>query len=153
MFEASRTFGFSLHFNTGLGGAPAEALARARDTSTNPAVLSAFALVISADGEGPAYHGIKGHEPDSATGRKARAIIGRNMDRLRALVPDPGAYVSESNYFQKDWQRAYWGSNYPRLVQIKQKYDPDGLFIVHNGVGSEDWSADGFTMPVRRAPS
>jgi hypothetical protein len=25
------------------------------------------------------------------------------------------------------------------------KYDADGLFFVHHGVGSEDWSADGFT--------
>jgi hypothetical protein len=32
----------------------------------------------------------------------------------------------------------------PRLRQIKDKYDPDGLFFVHHGVGSEDWSADGF---------
>ena len=29
-----------------------------------------------------------------------------------------------------------------------EKYDPDGLFFVHHGVGSERWSADGFT-PVR----
>jgi hypothetical protein len=28
---------------------------------------------------------------------------------------------------------------------VKGKYDPDGLFFVHHGVGSEDWSADGFT--------
>jgi FAD/FMN-containing dehydrogenase len=144
MFEASRVSGFSLHFNKGLAGAPTEALARSRDTSTNPAVLSAFALVIAADGEGPAYPGIRGHEPDVGTGRKARTIIGRSMDRLRALAPEPGAYVSESNYFQKDWQRAYWGGNYERLAAIKQKYDPDGLFIVHNGVGSEGWSTDGF---------
>jgi FAD/FMN-containing dehydrogenase len=38
-----------------------------------------------------------------------------------------------------------WGGNYARLAQIKQKYDPDGLFFVHNGVGSEQWSTDGFT--------
>ena len=25
------------------------------------------------------------------------------------------------------------------------KYDPTGLLFVHHGVGSEDWSADGFT--------
>ncbi len=30
-------------------------------------------------------------------------------------------------------------------AQVKDKYDPDGLFFVHHGVGSEDWSPDGFT--------
>ena len=29
---------------------------------------------------------------------------------------------------------------------IKDRYDPGGLFFVHHGVGSEDWSADGFTQ-------
>ena len=28
---------------------------------------------------------------------------------------------------------------------MKDKVDPDGLFFVHHGVGSEDWSPDGFT--------
>jgi hypothetical protein len=27
---------------------------------------------------------------------------------------------------------------------VKARYDPHGLFFVHHGVGSEDWSADGF---------
>jgi hypothetical protein len=67
------------------------------------------------------------------------------MNQLRAISGVTGSYVSESNYFQKEWQQAYWGSNYPRLAQVKQKYDPDGPFFVHNGVGSEGWSTDGFT--------
>ena len=67
------------------------------------------------------------------------------MGELRKLVPNPGSYVSESNYFEADWQGAFWGTNYPRLRQLKDKVDPDGLFFVHHGVGSEDWSADGFT--------
>jgi hypothetical protein len=70
------------------------------------------------------------------------------MNHLRALVPNPGSYVSESNYFEKDWQQSYWGTNYQRLADIKRKYDPDGLFFVHNGVGSEQWSTDGFTKLV-----
>ena len=37
------------------------------------------------------------------------------------------------------------GENYDRLLAVKGKYDPDGLFFLHHGVGSEDWSADGFT--------
>jgi hypothetical protein len=28
---------------------------------------------------------------------------------------------------------------------VKARYDPAGLFFVHHGVGSESWSADGFT--------
>jgi hypothetical protein len=30
-------------------------------------------------------------------------------------------------------------------LTIKDRYDPDGLFFGHHGVGSERWSADGFT--------
>lgn len=145
LFASSRVFPIGLHFNKALAGAPQEAIAAAKDTAMNPQVLSAFALVIVADGEGPAYPGIRGHEPDTRAARNSRARVGRSMDILRALVPKPGAYFNESNYFEKNWQEGYWGENYPRLAAIKKKYDPDGLFYVHDGVGSEDWSADGFT--------
>jgi len=145
LFASSRIFDVQLAFNKGLAGAPPDAIAGAKDTAMNPAVLTAFALVIVADGQGPAYPGIPGHEPSVAEGRKAAARIDQCVNQLRAVAGDNGAYVSESSYFQRDWQQAYWGSNYARLAQIKQKYDPDGLFFVHNGVGSEQWSTDGFT--------
>ena len=67
------------------------------------------------------------------------------MSELRALVPDPGAYVSESNYFENQWQRAYWGEQLSASRRNQRKYDPDGLFFVHHGVGSEQWTPDGFT--------
>ena len=67
------------------------------------------------------------------------------MAELSKAAPEAGAYVSESDYFQPNWQAAYWGANYPRLLAAKRKYDPQGLFFVHHGVGSEAWSADGFT--------
>ena len=67
------------------------------------------------------------------------------MNVLRALAPEGGSYVSESSYFEKGWQRSHWGANYACLAAIKKRYDPDGLFYVHHGVGSEEWSADGFT--------
>jgi len=67
------------------------------------------------------------------------------MRELRKLVPGPAAYVSESNFFERCWQQAFCGPNYPRLRAVKAKYDPAGLFFVHHGVGSEAWSADGFT--------
>ena len=145
LYAASRSSYFELHFNKGLAGAPPEALAAAKDTATNPEVLSAFALAIAADAQGHAYPGIPGFEPSLDRGREAAARVRQCVDHLRAIVPNGGAYVSESNYFEHEFQQAYWGSNYPRLAKIKQKYDPDGLFFVHNGVGSELWSADGFT--------
>jgi hypothetical protein len=145
LFAASRHHGVELHFNKGLAGSPRDAVADARDTAMNPAVLTAFALALSADGQWPAYPGVAGHEPNEAVGRHAAGRVGSCMNELRALVPEPGAYVSESNFFEKDWQHAYWGANHARLAQIKKKYDPSGLFFVHNGVGSEEWSADGFT--------
>jgi FAD/FMN-containing dehydrogenase len=140
----------SLHFNKGLAGAPPEAIAAARDTATNPAVLGAFALAIIAGGGPAVYPGVAGHSPDDAEAGSDAKAIGRAMGELRKLVPDPGSYVSESNYFEKKWQRAFWGSNYPRLRAIKQKYDPSGLFFVHHGVGSEDWSPDGMSRVATR---
>jgi FAD/FMN-containing dehydrogenase len=53
--------------------------------------------------------------------------------------------VSESNFFEQNWQASYWGKNYPKLKAVKNKYDPDGLFFVRHGVGSEEWTDDGFT--------
>jgi hypothetical protein len=141
LFAASRQWDLELHVNKGLaGGAPA-ALAAARDTATNPAMLDAFALAIIG-GYGPSA---LVHRPDLAAARRNAKSIAAAMAELRKLVPDAGAYVSESSFFQEDWQRAYWGSNYPRLRAVKQRYDPDGLFFVHHGVGSEDWNDDGFS--------
>jgi hypothetical protein len=67
------------------------------------------------------------------------------MNELAKVAADPGSYVSESDFFDPQWQRSFWGSNYAKLATVKKKYDPDGLFVVHHGVGSEEWSADGFT--------
>ncbi len=145
LFAATRKFAVGLHFNKGLAGAPPERVAEARETATNPAVLDAFALGIIATGKPHSAPGMPGHEPDLAEGRRQAAAVGAAADALRAVVPDAGAYVSESNYFDRGFPRSYWGPNYPRLQAVKKKYDPAGLFFVHNGVGSEEWSSDGFT--------
>jgi len=145
LFAGSRRWRVALHFNKGLAGAPPEAIAAARDTATNPAATEAFALAISAAEGPPAFAGVAGHEPDLAKARDNAERVTAAMVELRKLVPQPGAYVSESNYFEADWQNAFWGANYPRLRAVKDRYDPQGLFFVHHGVGSEDWSPDGFT--------
>ena len=140
LFACSRRTGVSLHCNKGLAGAPPDAIAAAKDTPMNPAVTTAFALAIAGDGQGPAYPGVRGREPSVAEGRAARARVHKGMNYLRSLVPVPASYVNETDYFEADWQRAFWGDNYARLLEIKRKYDPGGLFTVHHGVGSETQS-------------
>ena len=145
LFEAAQQWEVGLHFNKGLYGAPPAVLAAARDTATHPGVLDAFALAIIACGGGPAFPGMPGAQIDQPDGRRRAARVRAAMDSLRKVAPDAGAYVSESDFFQARWQDTYWGANYPKLLKIKQRYDPDGLFTVRHGVGSEAWSADGFT--------
>ncbi|KAF3924998.1 hypothetical protein AA313_de0202396 [Arthrobotrys entomopaga] len=71
---------------------------------------------------------------DDITYNKVRA--------LKQLSPDSGAYFNEPDVFEPDWQWAFFGKNYPRLRDIKQKYDPTGLFWCRSCVGSEDWSEE-----------
>ena len=145
LFAASRDWSVYMQFNKGLAGAAPEAVAAAKDTAMNPAVLDAFALAIIAGGRPATYPGIPGHEPDLSLARREAGRIEQAMDELRKIAPDAGSYVSETNFFEPSWQQAFGGPNYPRLLSIKKKYDPAGLFFVHHGVGSEEWSADGFT--------
>jgi FAD/FMN-containing dehydrogenase len=144
LFAAAQHWGVSLHFNKGLAGASPEAIDAARDTAMNPAALDAFALIICAAEGPPAYPGVLGHESDLSTARKHANAIDKAMNEVRKLLPNVGSYVAESDFFDEAWRQSFWGPNYTRLLAIKEKYDPDGLFFVHHGVGSEHWSADGF---------
>jgi FAD/FMN-containing dehydrogenase len=145
IFASTRQWGSEFHFNKGLAGAPAEEITSARNTATNPLVLDAFALVIIGSAGPPASPGMTEPPPDLVRARDAAAHAARAMEELLKVAPAAGAYVSESDYFQINWQRAFWGTHYPKLLEIKRKYDPQGLFFVHHGVGSEYWSEDGFT--------
>lgn len=144
MFAASRHFEVELHFNKGLAGAPAERLAEARDTPMNPAVLDAFALAIIASGEPTRSPNLPGYEPNMERARDHAKRIAAAAEALRAVAPHAGSYFNETSYFEKEFQTSFWGPHYPRLLEIKHKHDPDGLFFVHHGVGSEGWSRDGF---------
>jgi FAD/FMN-containing dehydrogenase len=145
LFAATRHWTVSLHVNKGLAGASAEVIDAARQTATNPVVLDAFALAISGAEGPPAYPGIAGREPDLAAARRDASAIDKAMNEVRKLIPAVGSYLAESDFFDERWREAFWGSNYIKLLAVKDRYDPDGLFFVHHGVGSERWSDDGFT--------
>ena len=139
LVAAAKRWELSLDFKKGLAGAPAEAIAAAKDTAMNPAVTEAFALAMCGAGGPPAYPGVPGHEPDEAAARRDAVAVNDAMSGILRLLPRVGAYVWEADYFQPNWQDAFWGENYPRLRAVKDKYDPEGLFFLHHGVGSESW--------------
>jgi FAD/FMN-containing dehydrogenase len=145
VFHASSYWTASFHFNKGLAGATEEVLAAAKKTAVNPDLVNAFALVIIAAGTDMVYPGSAGHEPEMQEANHASENIKKAMTELKSRVTTTGSYVNETDYFEENWQDSFWGSNYAKLLSIKTKYDPDGLFFVHHGVGSESWSSDGFT--------
>ncbi|CAH0021026.1 unnamed protein product [Clonostachys rhizophaga] len=53
--------------------------------------------------------------------------------------PRGGSYVNEGDIEQPGWQSAYWGDNYPRLLEVRKKWDPEGVFYAKAMVGTEDW--------------
>jgi hypothetical protein len=151
LFASTRFNTVELHFNKGLAGASANVVAAAKQTATNPSVIEAFALAITADAQKPAYPGQPKAVIDKDAAKRSARAVDNAIAELRKLAPHGGSYVSESNYFNNSWQEAFWGTNYPKLRAIKAKYDPDCLFFVHHGVGSENWSADGFAQLAGQA--
>ncbi|KAI1140059.1 hypothetical protein F5Y05DRAFT_377075 [Hypoxylon sp. FL0543] len=41
-----------------------------------------------------------------------------------------------------EWKVTFYGSNYPRRLQIKNKRDPQSVLYARTGVGSDAWVRD-----------
>ncbi|KAL3457517.1 FAD-binding domain-containing protein [Aspergillus heterothallicus] len=73
-----------------------------------------------------------------------KTMENNQMPRLYGLqAPFLGSYLNAGDPAQPNFQSAFWGDNYRRLLQIKRKWDRDDLFIVNLGVGSEGWDVEG----------
>ncbi|TWU72060.1 hypothetical protein ED733_003049 [Metarhizium rileyi] len=66
----------------------------------------------------------------------------RVLPSIRLITMDSGAYLSEGDYRQFEYQVEFYGCYYIRLSKIKKAYDPKGLFWSVNSVGSEYWELD-----------
>ena len=61
------------------------------------------------------------------------------MERLRDVTPGSGGYLNEGDVMEPNFGQSYYGSNYDRLVSIKNKVDPWNVFWAPTAVGSEGW--------------
>ncbi|KAB8291646.1 hypothetical protein EYC80_006446 [Monilinia laxa] len=79
-------------------------------------------------------------DADDATIAKASETLTYDWVQLwRDVSPKAGAYMSEADILEPNFQQAFYGTNYDRLYRLKQKYDPTGLFYAPTAVGSENW--------------
>ncbi|KAK0722675.1 hypothetical protein B0T26DRAFT_750045 [Lasiosphaeria miniovina] len=81
-------------------------------------------------------------QPAGLTAQAARdeeARIQAYMRVWRAVSPGAGAYMNEADPGEPDWQQAFYGANYPRLLAIKRRRDPWGVFWAQTTVGSDAW--------------
>ncbi|KAH7335070.1 FAD-binding domain-containing protein [Rhizoctonia solani] len=97
------------------------------ETSITPAWRDAiWHAVVLADW---AYDG------SSTAARLAYTQAGLAIAPLRLLTPDGSSYQNEGDVYEPNWETSFWGSNYNRLWELKQKFDPDGLLDCWHCVG------------------
>ncbi|KAI1812429.1 hypothetical protein GGS20DRAFT_578319 [Poronia punctata] len=79
-------------------------------------------------------------QPEGLTAKQAidrNTLMQGYMKLLRDVSPGAGSYMNEGDPDEPDWQQAFFGDHYDRLLTIKQKWDPLGVFWAPTTVGSQ----------------
>jgi FAD/FMN-containing dehydrogenase len=102
------------------------------DSSVNPAwrdvqMFAIYGLLWSRDTP---------EEDIAAAHEKLTHDIGR---RLKDISPGAGSYGNEGDLMDPEFAQTFFGDNYERLLRIKKRVDPRGVFWAPTAVGSEDW--------------
>ncbi|KAJ7720518.1 hypothetical protein B0H16DRAFT_1386764 [Mycena metata] len=71
-----------------------------------------------------------------------RLMTNEMLPKLAALTPHGSAYLNEADFRQPDWKSVFYGTNYDKLLAIKDKYDPHHLFYGVTAVGSDYWTIE-----------
>ncbi|KAI0533152.1 hypothetical protein GGR58DRAFT_506653 [Xylaria digitata] len=68
-----------------------------------------------------------------------KAITYNAGAKLRSISEGAGSYLNEADIAEPNFQQSFWGTNYDRLLSIKNKVDPWDTFWAPTAVGSEGW--------------
>ena len=82
-------------------------------------------------------------EENDAREQTMREVVDLLLKSIGGEGKETGVYMNEADFEQEDWKNAFYGANYRKLLEVKEKYDPQGLFWVRTGVGSDAWVEDG----------
>jgi hypothetical protein len=126
--------------------APTWANGGKQDTAVNPAWRETLCHMISGV-EWPLY------APAEEQMAIRHNFTNVHMQRWRDASPGAGAYLSESDRMEPNFQWSFYGSYYPKLLALKQKFDAKNVFWAATAVGSEFFqveSVDG--LPNENGP-
>ncbi|KAF2177963.1 putative FAD-dependent isoamyl alcohol oxidase [Zopfia rhizophila CBS 207.26] len=71
-------------------------------------------------------------------------LVDTLIPALEKATPGAGTYLNEIGaQWKGDWITELYGENYPRLLELKNKYDPDHTFYAWTAIGSDSWVTDG----------
>jgi len=74
---------------------------------------------------------------------RTELLVNTLIPALEKATPGAGTYLNEIDASWKgDWKKELYGINYNRLVNIKNKYDPDHVFYAPTAIGSDSWMTD-----------
>jgi hypothetical protein len=106
--------------------APTASHAAAHPSSLNPAWRAAGLHVVWG----------AGWAPNASLAEQGQVLAGVSAltDGVRDGTPGSGAYWSESDFLEPQWQEAFWGGHYARLQGVKAAYDPAGALGCHHCV-------------------
>ncbi|KAJ3476435.1 hypothetical protein NLG97_g9130 [Lecanicillium saksenae] len=76
---------------------------------------------------------------DKAATEKRLKALDEDWAPVRKITPSSGAYINEGSNFEPNFHESFWGTNYPRLADIKRKVDPHDVFWCSPCVGNEHW--------------
>ncbi len=62
-----------------------------------------------------------------------------DMQPLRDATLGSGSYMNEADRIEPDFQQAFYGANYDRLLKIKRQFDPWDVLWAATAVGSDRW--------------
>jgi hypothetical protein len=58
----------------------------------------------------------------------------------RVTLALPLILILQADPFDPDWKATFYGSNYDKLLAIKDKWDPDQMLYGTTAVGGDRWT-------------
>lgn len=73
---------------------------------------------------------------------RANELTYEVVPQLTKLTGASGSYMNEADFQLQTWKEDFFGSNYDRLLDVKNRYDPDGILFARSSVGSDAWKLE-----------